>query len=128
MCPRHGQVAPRGGACGARRRSRVRAPRADIPGALTLSAPLSDEHAVALDDHGNASLAWRTLDASQTAQVHFCRLPAGASACAPDISAPLQHGGYVPSAILEDASDGSQVRMVVETAATDAQFSGQTVV
>ena len=26
--------------------------RADIPGALTLSGPLSDEHAVALDDHG----------------------------------------------------------------------------
>src|SRR2546426_9034210 len=102
--------------------------RADVPGALTLSAPSSDEQAVALDDHGNASFTWRTLDATQTAQIHFCRLPAGASACAPDITAPLQHGGYVPAAILEDPSDGSQVRMVVETAATDEQFSGQTVV
>jgi hypothetical protein len=102
--------------------------RADIPAALTLSAPLSDEQAVALDDHGNANLTWRTLDASQNAQIHFCRLSAGASACAPDTTAPLQHGGYVPAAILEDPSDGSQVRMVVETAATDDQFSGKTVV
>jgi hypothetical protein len=102
--------------------------RADIPGALTLSAPLSDEQAVALDDHGNASFTWRALDAAQTGQIHFCRLPAGASACAPDSTAPLQHGGYVPAAILEDPGDGSQVRMVVETVATDAQFGGQTVV
>src|SRR5258705_8331441 len=102
--------------------------RADVPGALTLSGPLSDEHAVALDDHGNASFAWRTSPAAQDTQIHFCRLPAGATACQPDTTAPLQHGGYVPAAILEDPSDGSQVRMVVETAATDAQFSGQTVV
>jgi hypothetical protein len=102
--------------------------RADIPGALTLSAPSSDEQAVALDDHGNASVTWRTADAAQNRQIHFCRLSAGASACAPDTTAPLQHGGYVPAAILEDPGDGSQVRMVVETAATDEQFSGQTVV
>src|SRR5258705_1770694 len=102
--------------------------RADVPGALTLSGPLSDEHAVALDDHGNASFAWRTSPAAQDTQIHFCRLPAGATACQPDTTAPLQHGGYVPAAILEDPSDGSQVRMVVETAATDARFSGQTVV
>jgi hypothetical protein len=98
--------------------------RADIPGALTLSGPLSDEQAVALDDHGSASIAWRTGDR----QIHFCRLPAGAGLCAPDITAPLQQGGYVPAAILEDPSDGAQVRMVVETAATDQQFNGQTVV
>ena len=102
--------------------------RADIPGALTLSSPSSDEQAVALDDQGNASLAWRTPDPANDRQIHFCRLPAGASACAPDTVAPLQHGGYVPAAILEDPSDGSQVRMVVETAATDQQFNGQTVV
>jgi hypothetical protein len=102
--------------------------RADIPGALTLSGPLSDEQAVALDDHGNASIAWRTADPAQDRQIHFCRLPAGATVCAPDTVAPLQHGGYVPAPILEDPSDGSQVRMVVETAATDQQFNGQTVV
>src|SRR5258705_7009441 len=83
--------------------------RADVPGALTLSAPLSDEQAVALDDHGNASFTWRTLDGAQDPQIHFCRLPAGASACAPDITAPLQHGGYVPAAILAEPRDGSQV-------------------
>src|SRR3954454_18256483 len=101
---------------------------ADIPKAVTLSAPLSDEQAVALDDHGNASFAWRTSPSGQDTQIHFCRVLAAASACAPDTVAPLQHGGYVPAAILEDPSDGSQVRMVVETAATDEQFSGKTVV
>src|SRR4051794_18945437 len=103
------------------------AAQADIPGALTLSAPSSDEQAVALDDHGNANFAWRT-NASPDTQLHFCRLPDAASACTPDTTAPLQHGGYVPASILEDPSDGSQVRMVVETAATDDQFGGQTVV
>ena len=53
--------------------------RADIPNALTLSAPLSDEQAAALDDHGNANLTWRTPDANNEAQIHFCRLPADAS-------------------------------------------------
>jgi hypothetical protein len=102
--------------------------RADIPAAQTLSAQRSDEQAVALDDHGNASFTWRTLDAAGTPLIHFCRLPAGASACAPDTTAPLQTGGYVPTPILEDPGDGSQVRMVVETTATDQQFSGRTVV
>ncbi len=102
--------------------------RADVPGAVTLSAPQSDEQAAALDDHGNASVTWRTVDPAGDGQIHFCRLPAGAGACAPDTTAPLQHGGYVPATIFEDPSDGSQVRMVVETAATDQQFGGQTVV
>jgi hypothetical protein len=99
---------------------------ADVPGALTLSSPLSDEQAATIDDHGNANVAWRTDSSAR--QIHFCRLPAGATGCSPDIGAPLQHGGYLPAPILEDATDGSQVRMVVETAATDEQFSGKTVV
>src|SRR3954451_81925 len=100
------------------------AAHADIPNAVTLSGPLSDEQAGVLDDQGNANLAWRTGNNV----IHFCRLPASASACAPDTTAPLSHGGYVPAALLEDPGDGSQVRMVVETAATDEQFSGKTVV
>src|SRR5947209_19698016 len=75
---------------------------ADIPNALTLSSPLSDEPAATIDDAGNSSLTWRTADAVNDRQIHFCRLPASAGACTPDTTAPLQHGGYVPAAILED--------------------------